>query len=172
MSAEKRSNEPAGDLGSLTDHAVDLVGRLPGHVNRVRVASGGSEIEVEWASAAPPAAAVAPAAPSVTPPPAGVPAADAAPPQATAEAGAQAGLVSVSSPVVGVFYDRPSPDDPPFVAVGDRVSVGEQVAIVEAMKLMNPILADVAGEVVAIRAAAGEAVQFDQPLIDIRPLEG
>jgi acetyl-CoA carboxylase biotin carboxyl carrier protein len=75
----------------------------------------------------------------------------------------------VKSPIVGTFYESPSPGSPPFVKPGDQVEVGQVLGIVEAMKLMNEIESDVAGEVVKRIAASGQPVEFGQPLFAIRP---
>lgn len=83
----------------------------------------------------------------------------------------ETGLTSITSPTVGVFWVAPDPGSPPFVAVGDKVSAGDQLGIVEVMKLMNPIISDVAGEVVAIRASNADLVDFGQTLFLIRPDE-
>ncbi|ANZ39746.1 hypothetical protein BBK82_30605 [Lentzea guizhouensis] len=73
----------------------------------------------------------------------------------------------VTAPLVGVFYRRPAPNEKAFVEPGDHVQVGQQVAIVEAMKMMNAVLADRAGAVGDILVADGEVVEFGQPLIEI-----
>lgn len=77
-------------------------------------------------------------------------------------------LVVVTSPIVGTFYRAPAPDAPPFVQVGDRVEKGQSLCIIEAMKLMNEIESEVAGEVVAILVENEEMVEYGQPLIQIR----
>ena len=71
------------------------------------------------------------------------------------------------APIVGTFYEAPSPDSDPFVKVGDRVEVGQTLCIIEAMKLMNEIQAEVAGTVTQILVQNGEPVEFDQPLFVI-----
>ena len=77
-------------------------------------------------------------------------------------------LQEVKSPIVGTFYESPSPGAPPFVKVGDQVEVGQVLCIVEAMKLMNEIEADVAGEVVKRIVSSGQPVEYGQPLFAIR----
>jgi acetyl-CoA carboxylase biotin carboxyl carrier protein len=77
-------------------------------------------------------------------------------------------LHEVKSPIVGTFYESPSPGAPSFVKVGDQVEVGQVLCIVEAMKLMNEIEADAAGEVVKRIAASGQPVEYGQPLFAIR----
>jgi len=76
---------------------------------------------------------------------------------------------AVPSPIVGTFYRAPDPNSPPFVNVGDRVRVGQVLCIIEAMKLMNEIEAEVAGEIVKIHPENGQPVQYGDPLFTIRP---
>jgi acetyl-CoA carboxylase biotin carboxyl carrier protein len=78
-------------------------------------------------------------------------------------------LHSVRSPIVGTFYESPSPGAPPFVKAGDRVEVGQVLCIVEAMKLMNEIECDVAGEIVKKLASNGQPIEYGQELFTIRP---
>ena len=102
---------------------------------------------------------------------ASAPAAPVAAPVAAAANGAaevEEVLHEVRSPIVGTFYESPSPGAPSFVKVGDQVEVGQVLCIVEAMKLMNEIEADVAGEVVKRIAASGQPVEYGQPLFAIR----
>jgi len=81
----------------------------------------------------------------------------------------EAGLHTVRSPIVGTFYECPSPGSPPFVKPGDMVEVGQMLCIVEAMKLMNEIEADVAGEIVKKLVANGQPIEYGQELFVIRP---
>ena len=78
-------------------------------------------------------------------------------------------LHSIKSPIVGTFYDSPSPGAPAFVKPGDEVEVGQVLCIIEAMKLMNEIESDVAGEVVKRIATSGQPIEYGQPLFSIRP---
>jgi acetyl-CoA carboxylase biotin carboxyl carrier protein len=87
---------------------------------------------------------------------------------APAEAGPEAGAHIVKSPIVGTFYEAPSPDADPFVKVGDRVSSGQVLCIVEAMKLMNEIEADASGEIVKVYVKTGQPVEYGQPLFAIK----
>nr|WP_298120372.1 acetyl-CoA carboxylase biotin carboxyl carrier protein [uncultured Pseudoxanthomonas sp.] len=73
----------------------------------------------------------------------------------------------VRAPMVGTFYASPSPDKPAFVAIGQSVKAGETLAIIEAMKMFNPIEADVSGTVLSILAESGQPIEFDQPLFVI-----
>jgi len=79
------------------------------------------------------------------------------------------GLFVVKSPIVGTFYRSPDPSSNPFVSVGDKVKVGQVLCIIEAMKLMNEIEAEVGGEVVKIQQDNGQPVQYGEPLFVIRP---
>jgi len=80
-------------------------------------------------------------------------------------------LHEVKSPIVGTFYESPSPGAAPFVKVGDQVEAGQVLCIVEAMKLMNEIESDVAGEIVSRIANSGQPVEYGQPLFAIRARE-
>ena len=79
------------------------------------------------------------------------------------------GLVTVKSPIVGTFYRAPDPGSPPFVSVSDHVRLGQVLCIIEAMKLMNEIEAEVAGEIVKVHHESGQPVQYGEPLFVIRP---
>jgi acetyl-CoA carboxylase biotin carboxyl carrier protein len=93
----------------------------------------------------------------------------AAPPAAPAEPAEEAGLHIVKSPIVGTYYEAPSPGSPPFIKVGDEVTAGQVLCIVEAMKLMNEIESDVAGEVVKILVTNNQPIEYGQSLFAIRP---
>jgi acetyl-CoA carboxylase biotin carboxyl carrier protein len=80
----------------------------------------------------------------------------------------QEDLHEVKSPIVGTFYESPSPGSPSFVNIGDQVEVGQVLCIVEAMKLMNEIESDIAGEVVKRIATSGQPVEYGQPLFAIK----
>jgi acetyl-CoA carboxylase biotin carboxyl carrier protein len=92
------------------------------------------------------------------------PATPATPPPAREE-----NLHAVKSPIVGTFYEAPSPGAPPFVKVGDQVEVGQVLCIVEAMKLLNEIESDVAGEIVKTLASNGQPIEYGQELFTVRP---
>ena len=84
------------------------------------------------------------------------------------EPAAEEQLHTVKSPIVGTFYEAPSPGAPPFVKPGDTVEVGQVLCIVEAMKLLNEIESDVAGEVVKKLASNGQPIEYGQELFAIR----
>jgi len=94
---------------------------------------------------------------------------DAAAPAQSSEASSDENLHVMKSPIIGTFFTAPAPDAPPFVNLGDRVSVGQVLCIVEAMKLMNEIESEFAGEIVRIHPENGQPVEYGQPLFTIKP---
>ena len=112
---------------------------------------------------------LAPSSPPVTAAAPPVPAHSSVPPAPAPLADTEPGGTLVKSPIVGTFYRSPDPNASPFVSVGDRVKVGQVLCIIEAMKLMNEIEAEVAGEVLRIHAENGQAVQYGDPLFTVRP---
>ena len=86
-----------------------------------------------------------------------------------APAGRKPVATVVEAPVVGTFYRAGAPDAAPFVEVGDRVEAGDVLCVIEAMKLMNDIKAEFAGEVVEVLAENGQAVEYGQPLFTMLP---
>ncbi len=145
---------------------VDLVRQLAQllddtQLTEIEVEDGGRKIRIARKAAA---IAAAPthyvSAPAAAPAPAVVPteigtAAVAVTPSANA----------VKSPMVGTVYLSSSPESKPFVSVGDSVAAGDTLLIVEAMKVMNPILAPSAGKITSVLVANGQPVEFDQPLV-------
>ncbi|MFZ0784209.1 MAG: acetyl-CoA carboxylase biotin carboxyl carrier protein [Candidatus Acidiferrales bacterium] len=129
---------------------------------------GGVHIRLKKASAAPAAAPyVAAAAPVASPvPPA--PVAAPAPAAEAAKPAAAANVQVIKSPIVGTYYSSPSPEAEPFVTIGARVEAGQTLCIIEAMKLMNEIESDVAGEVVQVLVENGHPVEYGEPLFGIR----
>jgi acetyl-CoA carboxylase biotin carboxyl carrier protein len=134
--------------GSVSD-VLKSAGAAP---SRVRVRLGQASIDVEWPTSAPvagvlvePVAAVVPIVPD--------------------------NRITVCSPLVGTFYRAPEPTARPFVEPGDLVLPGQQVGIVEAMKLMNAVHADAAGRVVEILVGDGDSVEYGQPLLVLEPQE-
>lgn len=93
----------------------------------------------------------------------------ATPPTATAVSADNKQLVEIKSPMVGTFYAAPSPDSPPYVSLNERITVGQVVCIVEAMKLMNEIESEVSGTVTRVLAENGKPVEFGQVLFLIDP---
>ena len=151
------------ETNSLTDAVKEFIGIMKDSgLSYMYVKNDKFEIELGQKNP-PPAPSVMPAMP-----PMAMAAAPAAAPQ-TAPAAAPAADTgkSIKSPIVGTFYSAPSPTKPPFVKVGDKVSEGDTVCIVESMKVMNEIQADISGTVKSIAVKDGEAVEFGQPLIII-----
>lgn len=125
-------------------------------LTEIEVEDGGRRIRIaRKAAAAAPAVQYAPA-------PAAAPVAAAAPVEVAAPAPS---ANAVKSPMVGTVYLAPEPGATPFVGVGKQVAAGDTLLIVEAMKVMNPILAPSAGTVRAILVESGQPVEFDQPLV-------
>jgi acetyl-CoA carboxylase biotin carboxyl carrier protein len=115
-------------------------------------------------------AAIAPAAvPMLSAPPAHAPnPAQSAAAEPTADEPAVPEGDLVRSPMVGTFYSSPNPETPPFVKAGTKISLGDTLCLVEAMKMFNQIEAEIAGEVVAVLVEDGQPVEFDEPLFVIR----
>jgi len=117
----------------------------------------------------PPRMSPLPAAPSVParePLPSGEPIAAESPAESTED------LYVMKSPIVGTFYAAPAPNAPPFVKVGDVVQLGQVLCIIEAMKLMNELEAEVAGEIARIYVESGQPVEYGQSLFAIKPSRG
>ena len=84
--------------------------------------------------------------------------------------GSRSDFVEVTAPMVGTFYRAPGPEEPPFVEIGSRISVGQAVCILEAMKLMNELESEVSGEVIEILVENGTPVEFGQVLMRLKPV--
>lgn len=164
-------NPVDGDPGGAPERPLPLedVSRLvelvqESGVGEIRVRQGDLEISVkareEAAVPQPPRQVEVQAAPETPGEPASA---------ETKAADHENGLHEVRSPVVGTFYRAPAPGESDYVEVGDTVRAGETLCIVEAMKLMNEIPADVSGEVVEVLAENAKGVQYDQPLFHLRP---
>ena len=142
---------------------IDLVRQLAAVLDDTNL----SEIEVEDGDRKVRVARTLHAAPQMMQAPAYAPAPSAAPaaaPAAEAEPAASAAN-AVKSPMVGTVYLAANPEAKNFVSVGDKVSAGDTLVIIEAMKVMNPIHASVAGTVKAVLVENGQPVEFDQPLV-------
>lgn len=110
------------------------------------------------------------ATPAVKPPER--PTAEPGPPAKPADSGTNPapGVEIIPSPVVATFYESSGPGTPPFVTLGSKVKAGDPLCVLEAMKMMNRLEAEFDGEILAIRAANGEMVEFGQPLFEIKRL--
>ena len=139
------------------DQVEKIVGLLrESGVEEIRVRQGETEISVK-------------AMPELPPAPPQWSAGTEAPTEATPKTN---GLHAVRSPLVGTFYRAPAPGESSYVEVGDTVKAGQTLCIVEAMKMMNEIVADVSGEVVEVLAENAGGVEYDQPLLYLRPDAG
>lgn len=162
--AEQAPSAPElGDvLDTVRQSALHLLSGFPAAPSSLRISVGEVSVQADWAAGPPVAAGPAP-----------VRAEAAATRAPAAEAPAEAEPREyVRAPSVGVFYRAPEPGADPFVAEGDPVQPGQQVAIVEAMKLMIPVKADVRGELVEVLKQDGEPVEYDEPLLAVRPSDG
>lgn len=152
-------------LAALRSEITELVATAAGPVAEVSARAGECELRIRWDRTQRPA--------ENRPEPAGNGAAAAlAPPAANDRAAVDNaadgnGYRCVTAPIVGTFYRAPQPGAEPFVEVGQRVEAGQNLAIVEAMKLMNPIKSEWAGTVREVLVADGQSVEFGQPLMFI-----
>ena len=153
-----RSEEEKGPDPLPLDQVEKILGLLrESGVGEIRVRRGETEISVKAMPESAPAQR-----PAGTEAPARIP-------EASPETN---GLHAVRSPLVGTFYRAPAPGESSYVEVGDAVRAGQTLCIVEAMKMMNEIVADVSGEVVEVLAENSGGVEYDQPLFRLRPDEG
>jgi acetyl-CoA carboxylase biotin carboxyl carrier protein len=170
MTRERQPAASGSRIAELREHAQLVASHLPGPLRLLRMRAGDVSIEVQWHEAASPG------------PP--------GPPDGNGQAGQQHGagqqaiagngqqgpaangdggepLALVTAPMVGTFYQAPSPGADPFVSAGDLVEPGQTVGIVEAMKLMNSVTAECAGRVAEVLVADAQPVEFGQPLVAI-----
>lgn len=155
-------------IDMMDDSDVDSL-EISKFATRVRISKSPPVHVVSGANHAAPAAPAAPApAPAAAPPPKEVAAAEESGGGGEAKAAAS-NTVDVESPMVGTFYRAPAPDAPPYVEVGDHVSKGQTLCILEAMKLMNELEAEVAGTVREICISNGDPVEYGQALFRIEP---
>ena len=151
------------EINEIKDVALELMDALASKkLGEVAIELEGVKIKIKAAAPAPviaaaPSAAAAPAASAA-------PAAAAAAETETVPADDLPAGTQVKSPLVGTFYSSPSPDEPPFVLVGQEVREGDTLCIIEAMKVMNEIMAPCSGKVVRIMAQPGDMVEYNQVL--------
>jgi acetyl-CoA carboxylase biotin carboxyl carrier protein len=146
---------------------IDLVKETA--VAELEVQRGENRVRIRQASAADQTVVV----PAAIAAPAAVPAPAVAAPALRAESPApkaEPSLVYAKSPIVGTFYERPNPDADSFVKIGDHVTPGKVLCIIESMKLMNEIEADVAGIIESKLVQNGQPVEFGEALFAIRPV--
>lgn len=138
-------------------------------IDEIEIHEGEESVRISRRREAPPAQTIYAGMPApafgAMPPAMGVPGAPAADGSAAAPAAAEeAPGHTVTSPMVGTFYEASSPGSKPFVEVGQRVSVGDTLCIIEAMKILNQVEAEVSGTVLSVVAENGQPVEFGQPL--------
>jgi acetyl-CoA carboxylase biotin carboxyl carrier protein len=153
MAVDPNGRSGGRELDKICRGLADVFRIAPGPLRRVRVQLGGSSVEVEWPE-----------------PPSAIPAAIS---DGQLEALPVASdLYPVCAPLVGTFYRAREPGARPFVEVGDEVRPGQQVAVIEAMKLMNDVEVDVAGRVVAILVPDAAPVEYGQQLLLLQLRDG
>ncbi|WP_430790404.1 acetyl-CoA carboxylase biotin carboxyl carrier protein [Actinoplanes sp. G11-F43] len=150
MTIEATGGSATG-MDDLCRYAERLTASVHGPLRSIRVRAGDLQVELEWS------------------PPESAALAAVADPEPAAAGTAADGTTPVTAPLVGTFYHSPSPDEPPFVRVGDVVTAGQQVGIVEAMKLMNPVVTESSGRVVDIPVPDATPVEYGEPLIVLAP---
>lgn len=133
---------------------------------KITIKTGANAPETTIVHQAPLAAAVPQAPVAAVPSPAPV---AAAPTEAAPASDENSNLIEITSPIIGTFYRRPSPDKPNFVEVGDVIQADSVVCIIEAMKLFNEIEAEVSGKVVKVLVDESSPVEFGQPLFLVDP---
>ncbi|WP_201294662.1 MULTISPECIES: acetyl-CoA carboxylase biotin carboxyl carrier protein subunit [unclassified Nocardiopsis] len=158
---------PQLSLGELREEAERLIAGMGRPVRRVSLRAGANVVEVDWSSPEEAPAVPAPTVGTVAAAAPGAPAVPAVPAAPDGDTAGAAPAHTVRAPLVGTVYLAPEPGAAPFVAVGDRVSEGQQLAIVEAMKLMNPIVADRDGVVTRVVAEDAAMVEFDAVLFEL-----
>ena len=173
--------QPA-DLEAMCHHVAELARTRPEAPSRIRVEHLGTALEIEWPSPVDRGASTAAGSSqgsdsghgsgSGQGPGSGAgAAAESAASQADPPAAGD-GLQRVCAPMIGTFFHAPEPGAPPFVSVGDTVVPGQQIGILEVMKMMSPVEAHVAGIVREILVADGSSVEFQQPLLAVEPVGG
>ena len=130
-------------------------------IEELELEKSGLRLRIRRASSSGPTVSVAAAAPALS--------MSAPTPQAPVAQETEEELYYVKSPIVGTFYKAPSPTSEPFVSIGDFVEKGSVICIIEAMKLMNEIESDVAGEIVSTLVENGQPVEYGEKLFAIRP---
>lgn len=164
----------AADLEAMCRHIAELARTRAEAPRRIRVEHLGTALEIEWPAAMERSASSAGfGAGSVTGLASGVPAVATRVAEsssiATDSLAADDGMHRVCAPMIGTFFHAPEPGAPPFVAVGDSVVPGQQVGILEVMKMMSSVEVHVAGTVREILVPDGGAVEFQQALIVVEP---
>jgi acetyl-CoA carboxylase biotin carboxyl carrier protein len=155
MTAEPtRVDEREQVLDWVVRYAAQLGHASPAPLRRITVSTATLAVDVEWSARYPQGSS------------------DGADLPQPADSGAEAGTLLITAPMVGTFYRAHEPGAPPFVEIGDVVEAGQQVGIIEAMKLMNAVQAEQCGRVSEIVATDGSPVQYEEPLLALVPCDG
>lgn len=154
---------------STLDEIVVEIGDLKVEVRRKGAMPAAPSASPAPAPPAPPVPAVSPEPPSAAPPAPATAEQDSVPPVAAGESDLAEGRIAVRSPMVGTFYRRPTPDEPPYVEVGSEVEVDAPLCLVEVMKLYTTIYAKTRGRIARVCARDAELVEYDQILFVIDP---
>lgn len=170
MSDKERSVGDSFDL----DRLKQLIRLMEKHdLTEVRLQGGDQKWVLRRGGGSSSGASPWPLPPAAYPPPVSLPTlptgGSSAPGAAPELAAEEDGFVEIKSPTVGTFYASPQPGDPPYVKVGDRVTPETIVCIVEAMKVFNQIPAEVSGRITKVLVNSGDAVEFGQPLFQVKP---
>ena len=155
-----KDDEKTDLFDKVSREAHELLKKAGGAVTKIKVQSGDTKITIEWdpnAAPAGPAGGGGYGLPQVEP--------------SVAAGGDTSGLTPVTAPLVGTFYSSPEPGAKPFVEVGDVVEPGQEIGIVEAMKIMNRIVSDVGGKVAELVVSDGDMVEFGQTIMLLEPLD-
>ncbi len=166
-----RADHPAGDTSETIERtlrvirsiATEMLLELPRPPRGLRLRAGEVCLELEWPEPGHPGQAVPQLSPNGHKTEAALH--DLVAPEAKAEP--ERGGAMVCAPMVGVFYRAPQPGAAPFVTEGDYITLGQQVAIIEAMKLMIPVEADRTGRITSVLVPDGESVEYGQPLFAV-----
>jgi acetyl-CoA carboxylase biotin carboxyl carrier protein len=153
-------------LAVVRDNALRLLAGFSTPPSALRITVGGVTVEAEWPQSVVASAGWRPEVPVAQ---AQAPATSTAPAQILSATQADPTVWQMSAPTVGVFYRAPEPGAKPFVDVGDQVRVGQQVGIVEAMKLMIPVNADADGTITEVLKGTGDSVEYGEPLFAYLP---
>jgi oxaloacetate decarboxylase (Na+ extruding) subunit alpha len=163
-----KKEDKSWDLKDI-ERLIDLL--IERQITEFEMERGGVRVRIKRGDPAGANSAAPATAFSASWPPPPVPAAPAPPMPPPTESAAESleGLHLIKSPIVGTFYASPAPNAPPFVKPGDVVEVGQVLCVIEAMKLMNDIESEVAGEVVRAYVENGQPVEYGQSLFAIKP---
>ena len=161
---EPATESTAADLAQVRQHAVELLAQLDRPPRNLHIQAGEVSVDITWAEPGAPGPAEHTVLTELRP--------VQRPPAEPATPAADPAAEYLTSPGVGVFYHAREPGAAPFVSVGSLVHAGQQIGIIEAMKLMIPVEADRAGRIREVVKGNGEPVEYAEPLFALEPEEG